>query len=198
MTVPKIQPEKNDPIIQQPTQPAAGSSSGQPDFSKVLAGAHQVGSPRPVATRWSSLGFLATQAMPRITWPWLQPDFDRTIDRSLNIQPQPVTPVASADPLSSLEPMAINQYPRPVGDNGKGIHWIPTVQQSPAEIDQFVSEAVNMGMKWVVFLNDQTNIGDNDYLVNKLTSAGIEPIMRVYTPRSLAGSGRFKGDGSPL
>jgi hypothetical protein len=37
-------------------------------------------------------------------------------------------------------------------------------------------------MKWVVFLNEHSNIGDNDYLVEKLNQAGIEPIMRVYTP----------------
>ena len=39
-----------------------------------------------------------------------------------------------------------------------------------------------MGVKWVTFLNNGANIGDNDYLVKKLTDAGIEPVMRIYSP----------------
>ena len=39
-----------------------------------------------------------------------------------------------------------------------------------------------MGVDWVVFLNDQTEIGENDYLMKRLGEAGIEPIMRIYTP----------------
>jgi hypothetical protein len=73
-------------------------------------------------------------------------------------------------------------FPHPPGDNGKGIHWIPTVSQPPEVVDRFVNEAVAMGMKWVVFLNEGTSVGANDYLVKRLVAAGIEPVMRVYTP----------------
>ncbi len=39
-----------------------------------------------------------------------------------------------------------------------------------------------MGVKWVTFLNNGATIGDNDYLVSKLVGAGIEPVMRLYSP----------------
>jgi hypothetical protein len=93
------------------------------------------------------------------------------------LQPQSVTNLQ----LDS-SPMALEDFPRPVSDNGNGIHWIPTVGQSPDVVDHYVAKAKEMGMKWVVFLNEGVNIGQNDYLVEQLTRAGIEPVMRIYTP----------------
>lgn len=161
--------------------PPAPQSSDQADFSSVLAGARRAA--KPGVTRWHSLNFLATQSLPRISWPWLQPNFDRTIDRTLAAGLDAVKEVLAPVAPDSFGPvMGLADYPRPVGDNGKGIHWIPTVKQTPEMVDKFVSEAASMGMKWVLFLNEGTNIGDNDYLVKKLTAAGIEPMMRIYTP----------------
>jgi hypothetical protein len=77
--------------------------------------------------------------------------------------------------------MQLSAYPQPNGDNGRGMHWIPTTSQDHATIDRFVSEAQRMGVKWVTFLNDGASTGANDYLVKKLVGAGIEPIMRVYS-----------------
>jgi hypothetical protein len=77
--------------------------------------------------------------------------------------------------------MSLDQYPRPQADNGRGVHWLPTTSQSPAVVDRFVAEAKKMGVKWVTFLNKGANVGENDYLVKKLTAAGIEPVMRIYT-----------------
>jgi hypothetical protein len=79
-------------------------------------------------------------------------------------------------------PMALDEYPHPPQDNGRGMHWIPTLGSPPNVVDRFVRELQNMHMKWSVFLNDGTNVGTNDYLVRKLVSAGIMPVMRVYTP----------------
>lgn len=78
-------------------------------------------------------------------------------------------------------PLPLSAFPRPPADNGRGIHWIPTTRQSPQVIDKYVQEAVDMGIKWVTFLNDGTDIGANDYLVKKLVENGIEPVMRIYT-----------------
>jgi hypothetical protein len=60
---------------------------------------------------------------------------------------------------------------------------MPTVRQSPADVDKFVAEMRLMNIKWVVFLNDNTNIGDNDYLVERLVANGIMPIMRLLEMR---------------
>ena len=76
--------------------------------------------------------------------------------------------------------LGLEAFPRPAGDNGWGVHWIPTVKQSPAVIDRFVAEAVKMHLKWVVFLNDGIHVGDSDYLVDRLVANGIMPVMRLY------------------
>src|SRR4051812_25117232 len=80
-------------------------------------------------------------------------------------------------------PLAMEQYPRPTPNNGRGLHWIPTTKQSKSDIDRFAREARWMGVRWVVFLNQDANIGDNDYLVQQLTKNGITPVMRVLTHR---------------
>jgi hypothetical protein len=79
-------------------------------------------------------------------------------------------------------PLALGDYPRPPGDNGRGLHWIPTGAQPPEVVDRFVAEARAMKIKWVTFLNDGAAIGSNDYLVRQLVASGIMPVMRVYTP----------------
>jgi hypothetical protein len=88
-------------------------------------------------------------------------------------------------PLSAVQPsksaLPLSAFPRPPQDNGRGIHWIPTTSQSHEVIDQYVAEAADMGIKWVTFLNEGTKVGANDYLVQKLTEQGIEPVMRIYT-----------------
>jgi hypothetical protein len=82
----------------------------------------------------------------------------------------------------SPRPMALDDFPRPPADNGRGLHWIPTGAQSAAVVDRFVDEARAMRIAWVTFLNDDASIGANDYLVRRLVEAGIMPVMRVYTP----------------
>ncbi len=105
------------------------------------------------------------------------------------------TPTPSATPTSTGEPtpvvrrldeygandvIPLEAFPRPLDDNGWGIHWIPTVKQDPGVVDRFVSQVNAMHIKWVVFLNDGSNIGDNDYLVDRLVQSGIMPVMRIY------------------
>jgi len=88
----------------------------------------------------------------------------------------------NAGPVAGQKPMAIEDYPRPPADNGWGMHWIPTVSSPPAVVDRFVREAKEMGMKWMVLLNEGTQVGANDYLVTQLVQNGIMPVMRIYTP----------------
>jgi hypothetical protein len=98
------------------------------------------------------------------------------------ITPTPsITPdVRPLNAYDTDEVIAVEAFPRPAGDNGWGMHWIPTVKQDPGVVDRFVTELVRMHIKWTVFLNDGTNIGDNDYLVDRLVANGIMPVMRVY------------------
>lgn len=72
------------------------------------------------------------------------------------------------------------------------MHWVPTVSQERGVVDRFVSELVRMHVKWVVFLNEGANIGDNDYLVERLTSVGIMPVMRLYRSALLPYDGNIR------
>ena len=94
---------------------------------------------------------------------------------------------------SSSAPMQLSDYPKPAGDTGRGFHWIPTLHQDPAAVDTFVQDAKNLGASWVTFLNDGSNVGQNDYLVQKLVENNIEPVMRIYTPNGQPISGDLTG-----
>ena len=101
-----------------------------------------------------------------------------------SITPTPSqTPTPTPRPFAKIgndEPLFVEEYPRPPGDNGWGMHWMPTVSQDRGAVDHYVSELKKMHIKWVVILNDNTNIGDNDYLVEKLVANGMMPVMRLY------------------
>jgi len=94
----------------------------------------------------------------------------------------PVKAKGNVGPIAGHKPLAIEEYPRPAADNGWGMHWIPTVSSPPDVVDRYVREAQEMGMKWMVVLNEGTQIGANDYLVSQLVQNGIMPVMRIYTP----------------
>jgi hypothetical protein len=107
-------------------------------------------------------------------------------------RPKPTKPLAPAAPPEAARPpvapnltspLALSGYPHPQGDNGRGMHWVPTTKQSNAVVDRFVGEAQRMGVKWVTFLNDGASVDQNDYLVSKLVGAGIEPVMRLYSAK---------------
>jgi hypothetical protein len=86
------------------------------------------------------------------------------------------------DQYAFHEIMPYQAFPRPVGDNGWGMHWIPTPRQAPGVVDRFVAELARMHVKWVVFLQEVGHVGDNDYLVEQLVANGIMPVMRLYQP----------------
>ena len=93
------------------------------------------------------------------------------------------TPTPVIKPLNEYardEVIPYQAFPIPTANNGWGMHWVPTVSQDRGVVDQFVAEAVRMHIKWVVFLNEGTQIGDNDYLVDRLVANGIMPVMRLY------------------
>lgn len=167
----------------------------QDNFTQTLTKAQQNVTIRPSSmptNRWRNRSFLTNRATVRqVAWPWTYSNLSQPLEAAaakLERSIEAITPLQHIlQPLTeaawkSAGTLSLVDYPHPPGDNGKGIHWIPTVNQTPEVVDRFVDEAVAMGMKWVVFLNEGTDTENNDYLVKKLTKAGIEPIMRVYTP----------------
>lgn len=166
-----------------PVPSPSGRGQGVEDFAQVLAQVQQPGATIPAKAPvniWRSLGFLAAPALAPVNWPWTQSTIEQA-QPSCNTGATAIESTALTA-LSTAPQLALADYPHPPGDNGRGIHWVPTVSQTPETVDRLVDDAVAMGMKWVVFLNEGANSGANDYLVKRLTEAGIEPVMRVYTP----------------
>lgn len=87
---------------------------------------------------------------------------------------------APSSATASSSVAGLGRYPRPRGDTGRGVHWIPTTGQDASVVDRFADDCARMHVKWVVFLNDRDAIGANDHLVDALVARGIMPIMRIY------------------
>ncbi len=115
-----------------------------------------------------------------------------------SITPTPSqTPTPTPRPFAKIgfdQPLRLQEYPRPRGDNGWGMHWMPSVSQDRGTVDRFVAELKKMHIKWVVILNDNTNTTDNDYLVDQLVANGMMPVMRLYRDSVLS----YDGELGPL
>ncbi|MBM4029109.1 MAG: hypothetical protein FJ280_27490, partial [Planctomycetes bacterium] len=73
-------------------------------------------------------------------------------------------------------------FPRPPGDNGRGVHWCPATRHFKAATDRLVTEVVSMGLKWVVLVEgidswdfDHALREEDAYLIWHLQSQGIMP-----------------------
>ncbi len=174
---------------------------GQLSFETTLSRATARRAPKPYVSPMKAQGnrTTSTQAAAKTRKPAPTTAQPTTTTTSLSrparttttsvVRPRPTTPpppIPRTAPAAAAEAsagaLALNAYPHPDGDNGRGMHWVPTTKQSPATVDRFVAEAKRMGVKWVTLLNNGANVGDNDYLVSKLVGAGIEPVMRLYSP----------------
>ena len=93
-----------------------------------------------------------------------------------------VNSALSTSSATSTQAYTLADYPRPAADNGRGMHWIPTTSQSKAVVDEFVPRLDDLGVRWVTFLNEESDSTSNQYLVSRLNDAGIMPVMRIYTP----------------
>jgi len=185
--------------------PSRAASPAARDTSFAASLARLVNAPQ-APTRWQSLRYLT--AAPRVDLPAFllaRPAGPSPHPLEVAVLPQPISavlpaarsqpivapdsvlaaarpqPVAAAPALNPTAPLDLAAFPQPTNNNGRGIHWIPTTQQTPEVVDRFVAEAQRMGIRWVTFLNQGTAIGENDYLVKRLREAGIMPVLRVYT-----------------
>ena len=110
--------------------------------------------------------------------PTSTPTATPTIDPNADATATPV--IKPVDQYRYDEVMPVEAYPVPPGNNGWGMHWIPTTTQERGVVDRFVNELLRMHIKWVVFLNDNGDVNGNDYLVDRLVANGIMPVMRLY------------------
>ncbi len=87
----------------------------------------------------------------------------------------------AADPGEELQPL--DAYPRPVDDNGRGIHWAPVlVAQPPELVDRYLAEVAAMGMRWLAVMQPDQPALEHAYLLQQAIGQGMEPVLRVYRP----------------
>lgn len=98
-----------------------------------------------------------------------------------------ITPVLAQSPSPAHKdttldgPLPLSAYPRPKSDNGIGIHWSTNLYAQEDDVtDYFVAEIRDMGIKWVKFLNEETEGRHYDYMIEQLVANDIMPIVRIY------------------
>jgi len=75
--------------------------------------------------------------------------------------------------------MRIQDFPRPKGDNRRGIHWSASVYHPiGSALDFWIDELKAMHIKWVKLLDDSG--GSSLALCQRLLAAEIMPIVRLY------------------
>lgn len=89
-----------------------------------------------------------------------------------------VTPTSSGERLTlkSQPPLALRDWPRPIGDNGLGIHFLGDAYYSEGELDRQIARMVEMRMKWtVVVYGDEIQL---EKAAKRLQAAGIMAVWR--------------------
>lgn len=99
-------------------------------------------------------------------------------------RPYPVyLPPQSGQPYFAPPTNPLSLYPRPPQDNGRGVHWTPTVKaQSKETVDYFLGQIKALNVKWVKLLQNDAAAVEQEYLITGLVEQGVEPVLRVYKP----------------
>jgi hypothetical protein len=78
--------------------------------------------------------------------------------------------------------MRIDEFPKPKGNNGRGIHWSASVYHPTGSIlDFWLDELRALNIKWVKLMDDCG--GSSVELCTRLLAADIMPVVRLYRPR---------------
>jgi hypothetical protein len=88
-----------------------------------------------------------------------------------------------AHPAEALKPLQLKDYPKPEKDDRNGVlNWASTTPPTGKDLDRFISEARNRKAGWVTFEVDPGNVQQYDEIVERLTEAGIQPMVRMQDP----------------
>ncbi len=83
--------------------------------------------------------------------------------------------------------MRIDEFPRPKGNNGRGIHWSASIYHpTGATLDSWLAQLQAMKIKWVKVLDDSG--GSSLELCQRLLAADMMPVVRLYRPEPNPGS----------
>jgi hypothetical protein len=75
--------------------------------------------------------------------------------------------------------MKLSDYPRPPSDNGRGLHWSPSLYAwGQDKWDFWARQIQEMNLKWIKVLDDS---GGSTYpLCRRLVDIGVMPVVRLY------------------
>ncbi len=83
--------------------------------------------------------------------------------------------------------MELHEFPRPPGDNGRGVHWsISVYEWGKRDWDFWAQQLLEMKIKWVKMLDDGG--GSALPLARRLVDLGIMPVVRLYWPEQNPGN----------
>jgi hypothetical protein len=75
--------------------------------------------------------------------------------------------------------MELSDFPRPPGDNGRGLHWSPSLYAWGQDNWKFWERQIlDMNLKWIKVLDDSG--GSTYHLCRRLVEIGVMPVVRLY------------------
>lgn len=94
-----------------------------------------------------------------------------------------VTGASAVASAPAIKPLELKEYPKPEKSDRSGVlSWAPNSPPSSRDVDRFVAEARSRRAGWATFEVDPARYLEYDELVERLTEAGIQPIVRVQDP----------------
>lgn len=79
-------------------------------------------------------------------------------------------------------PLRLEDFPRPAGDNGRGLHWsLSPYPPTGSALDFWIDELHAMHIKWLKVVDDGT--GSSLSFCSRLIKEGIMPIVRIENAR---------------
>jgi len=117
-----------------------------------------------------------------------------TLAPTRRLTPTPVPPNEVPEPTPTpwqmvlredLPPMAIQDWPRPARDNGRGMHFLASQYYSPEEVDRQIARLKEMNVKWALVIYGDENM--LNIAAPRFRDAGIMVVWR----RMLRASDRY-------
>lgn len=142
-----------------PSQPLASAAPDMPVAETPLASSP---SPQPTMTSEPTL-----DSQPPITG-------TQSITPTHTITPSPTPPPL---PLrDDLEPLELQDFPRPENDNGMGIHFLASGYYDEGDLDKQISRMKELNLKWAtVVYTDENHL---ELAARKFSQAGITVLWR--------------------
>ena len=131
------------------TPPAIVAVSTSIPTSTPTPGNTPTPTPTPHPTRTST----PTPTETATLTPTLEPTLPTTTET-----PEPTPTPWQMVLRDDLPPMALPDWPRPAGDNGRGMHFLASQYYTPEEVDRQIARLKEMNVKWALVIYGDENM----------------------------------------